>query len=176
MSHFRRISLGLVLRLIIATALSFIVWWLAVTPFDRLFRPRVITIGIVRILNFPVALAGELLYPIRGIQVVFRDDDTWCDFCSLSEMFRQQVRLAIPVYLFLFYVPAALRSIARKDARLFKRIVVGLLIYTAFATAYFLMTADGNRRGDVRVAAMCFLILAVAVARSSSSKPEARFG
>ncbi len=98
MSHFRRISLGLVLRLIIATALSFIVWWLAVTPFDRLFRPRVITIGIVRILNFPVALAGELLYPIRGMQVVFREDDTWCDFCSLSEMFRQQVRLAIPVY------------------------------------------------------------------------------
>lgn len=46
MSQFRRISLGVVLRLIIATVLSLIVWWLAITRFDRLFRPRVVTIRI----------------------------------------------------------------------------------------------------------------------------------
>jgi len=164
MSHVRTVSIGLILRLITATAISLLVWWLSMTPFDRLPLPRAATFAIVRILDFPVALAGELLYPIRGMELVFRDYDTWCDFCSVGEMFRQQMRLAVPVYLFLLYIPTVLRSIRRRDPRLFKRIVIGLLIYTTFTTAYLLMTTDGNRRGDVRIGAMWFLNLAAAAA------------
>jgi hypothetical protein len=164
MSLLRRVSIGLTLRVITATAISLLVWWLSITPFDRLPLPRPAIFVTVRILNFPVALAGELLYPIRGMQLVFPDYDTWCDFCPVGEMFRQQMRLAIPVYLFLLYIPTVLRSIRRRDPRLFKRIVIGLLIYVTFTTAYFLMTTDGNRRGDVRIAVMWFLILATAAA------------
>jgi hypothetical protein len=164
MSHLGRVSIGLTLRVITATAISLLIWWLSMTPFDRLPLPRSAIFAIVRILDFPVALAGELLYPIRGMELVFSDYDTWCDFCPVGEMFRQQMRLAIPVYLFLLYIPTAGRSIARRDRRLFTRIMIGLLIYTTVTTAYFLMTADGNRRADVRIAAVSFLILAAAAA------------
>lgn len=57
-----------------------------------------------------------------------------------------------------------MRWIARRDASLFKRIVIGLLAYAAFTTAYFLITGDSDRRGDVWIAAMCFLILSTAAA------------
>jgi hypothetical protein len=164
MTHLRRIAIGLALRLIGATVVSLIVWWLFTTPFDRIPLPRSAAIfAIVRILNFPVALAGELLYPIRGLELLFRDYDTWCDFCSTGEMFRQQMRLAVPVYVTLFYIPTVLRSIARRNARLFKRVVIGLLVYATFTAACFLMTSAGGR-GAVRLAAIWFLILAAAAA------------
>lgn len=159
----RRLILGFIVRLIASAVISFTVWWLFVTPFDRLPLPASAVTVIVRLLDFPVALAGEVL-PIRGMELVFDDHGTWCDFCSVGEMFRQQMRIAIPTYLLLFYVPTLLRRVARRDVRVFKRIVIGLLIYAAFTAAYFLFTGDGDRRGDVRIAAMWFLILSAAAA------------
>jgi len=170
----RRIFIRFTLRFLVATVISLLVWWLSTTPFDRLPLPRTVIITTVRLLNFPVALAGELFYPIRGIQLLFEDYSTWCDFCPVGEMFRQQMRIAIPTYLVLLYIPAAMRSIVRRDARLLKRIVIGLLIYTAFTTAYFLVTGGGDRRGDVRIAAMWFLILS-ATAAFAWSKIEPRW-
>jgi hypothetical protein len=176
MSHLRRAFIGLTFRLIIATGISLIVWWLFTTPFDRLPLPRLAVSFLVRILDFPVALAGELLYPIRGMEVVFEHHDTWCDFCPIGEMFRQQMRIAIPVYLLLLYIPTLLRSVARRDARLFKRIVIGLLIYTVFTGAFFL-TVDGDHRGDDQIAAMWFVILASAAAFAwSDIGPRWRIG
>ena len=159
----RRLILGFIVRLIASTVISLTVWCLFVTPFNRLPIPTAAVIVIVRLLDFPVALAGEVL-PIRGMELVFDDHGTWCDFCPIGEMFRQQMRIAIPTYLLLFYVPTLLRRVTRRDARLFKRIVIGLLIYAAFTTAYFLVTGDGDRRGDVRIAAMWFLTLSAAAA------------
>ncbi|HEX6100462.1 MAG TPA: hypothetical protein VF432_29375 [Thermoanaerobaculia bacterium] len=164
----RRILLGLALRVLIATAISVLVWWLFITPFDRLPLPRSGVLIAVQILNFPVALAGEILHPIRGLQLLFEDYSTWCDFCSAGEAFLQQMRIAIPSYLVLLYIPALLRTIARRDPRSFRRIAVGLLVYAVFTAAYFLVTSDGNRRGDVRVAAMWLLILSAAAALASS--------
>ncbi|HET8774710.1 MAG TPA: hypothetical protein VFP80_12990 [Thermoanaerobaculia bacterium] len=160
----RRTFFGFILRVLIATFISLLVWWLATTPFDRLPLPRSGVVTTVQILNFPVALAGEILYPIRGIQLLFDDYSTWCDFCSSGEMFRQQMRIAIPAYLALLYIPTVVRSIARRDSRLFKRIVIGLLVYAVFSTAYFLVTGHGARRADVRIAAMWFLIFSLAAA------------
>jgi hypothetical protein len=171
MFRLRRISIGLVLRLIIATLISLLVWWLSTTPFDRLPLPRPAILVIVRILDFPVALAGELLYPIRGMELVFRDYDTWCDFCSIGEMFWQQMRIAIPTYLILLDIPILLRAVARRDTRLFKRIVIGLLIYTMF-TAAFLVMGNGDRRGDVRIAVLCLLILSAAAGVAWSNLTE----
>lgn len=157
----RRFALGFTIRLMIATAISLTVWWLFTTPFDRLPLPRAAVTGIVRVLDFPVALAGELL-PIRGMEVVFDDHGTWCDFCSIGEVFRRQMRIAIPTYLLLLYLPAVMRWIARRDRRLFRRVVIGLGVYAAFTTAYFLLTSDGDRSGDIRIAAMWLLILSTA--------------
>jgi len=113
----RRTLIGLAVRFLIATALSLLVWWLFITPFDRLPFPPPAVHFIVRLLNFPVALAGELLDPIRGIAVLFDDDGSWCDFCTVGEMFRRQMRIAIPTYLFLLYLPAVMRSIACRRRR-----------------------------------------------------------
>jgi len=162
-----RRTLGFALRLAGATALSLLVWWLAVTPFDRLppplSRSSFLFIAI-RILNFPVAVAGELFYPIRGVQVLFDGYSTWCDFCPPDELFRHQMRIAIPTYLVLFYLPSLTRSIARRDARLFRRIVIGLLVYALFTTAFFLIIADSIGRSAFRAAALCLLILSAAAA------------
>jgi hypothetical protein len=170
----RRAVIGFTLRLIIAAAVSLLVWWLSTTPFDHLPLPPSIIFIAVRLLNFPVALAGELFPPIRGIQLLFEGYGTWCDFCPADELFRQQMSIAIPTYLVLLYLPAVLRSIARRRPRLFKRIVIGLFLYAAFTTAYFLVTAGGDREGDVQIAAMWLLILSAAAA-CAWSKLELRW-
>jgi hypothetical protein len=149
---------------IIATAISLAVWWLSTTPFDRLPLPRPAVITLVRFLDFPVALAGELLYPIRGMELVFDDHGSWCDFCPTGEMFRQQIRLAVPVYLVLLYLPTLLRSVLRRDSRLFSRILIGLIVYAAFTTAFFLFIGGRVGRTDLRIAAMWLLILSAAAA------------
>jgi hypothetical protein len=159
----RKFVIGFTIRLIISTVISVTVWWLSTTPFDRFaLSPSAVT-TIVRVLDFPVALAGEVL-PIRGMELVFDDHGTWCDFCSIGEVFRQQMRIAIPTYLVLLYLPAVMRWIARRNARLFRRILIGLLVYAVFTAAYFLVTSDSNRNGDIRIAAMWFLILSAAAA------------
>src|SRR5437868_8191000 len=138
----RRLIVGFIIRLIASTVISLSVWWLFVTPFDRLPLPPSAVSVIVRILDFPVALAGEVL-PIRGMELIFNDHDTWCDFCPIGEMFRQQMRIAIPTYLFLLYLPTLFRWVARRDVRLFKRIIIGLFIYAVFTAAFFLVTRNG---------------------------------
>lgn len=153
----RRIVIGFLLRLAAATALSLFVWWLAVTPFDRLPFPRsVVTIAVIKVLNFPVALAGELLYPIRGMQLLFDRYDTWCDFCPPDEMFRLQMRIAIPTYVLLLYVPALIQWIARRDPR---RFVIGLCVYALFTTAFFLIT--GISRSNLRIAAALLVVTSI---------------
>src|SRR6266852_1220902 len=100
----RRIAIGFIVRLVVSTVISLTGWWLFSTPFDRLPLPRAAIWPIVRVLDFPVALAAELL-PIRGMELIFHDPASWCDFCTNGELLRMQMRIAIPVYLLLLYVP-----------------------------------------------------------------------
>jgi len=159
----RLFAIGFTLRLIIATVISMAVWRLFITPFDRLPLPRSAVIIIGRVLDFPVALAGELL-PIRGMELVFEDHATWCDFCQPGEMFRLQMRIAIPTYILVLYLPNLLRWAARRNARLFKRAVIGLLFYAVFTIAFILVTGSSDRRQDLRTAAVWLLILSAAAA------------
>jgi hypothetical protein len=69
----KRLLIGFAVRIAIAAAISLFVWWLFTTPYDRLPLPRGAISVIVRVLDFPVAVAGELLYPIRGMELVFVD-------------------------------------------------------------------------------------------------------
>jgi len=147
-----------ILRLVLATGISLEVWFLYVTPLDRVALARDAIAAVVQLLNFPVAVAGEFFYPLRGILLVFDDGGTWCEFCGYGEMMRRQLQLAIPVYLFLMYLPALIRRIAR-DRRLVRRIVIGLAIYACYAAIFFAINSGGS---DFRVAAKWFLILAAA--------------
>ncbi|HJW96076.1 MAG TPA: hypothetical protein VJ901_20880 [Thermoanaerobaculia bacterium] len=121
---------GFFIRLVIATAIAAGVWWLIITPFNRQPLPQAQFALIVPALNFPVALAGELFYPERGIALVTDDGGSWCCFCSPAMMTWRQLRIAIPAYLFVLYLPAIIRFIAR-DRRLLLRVITGLLIYAA---------------------------------------------
>lgn len=159
----KRTLLGFALRFAAAILISLLIWWLFVTPFDRLPISCAADLFIGRALDFPVALAGELLYPIRGMELVFGDRfGTWCDFCQVEQMFWLQMRLSVPVYLLLLYIPTMLRWIARRDVRLPKRIVIGLLIYATFTAAFFLLTSGVDVSGDVLVAGKWFIILSAA--------------
>lgn len=160
----KRAALGFVLRLAGAVGISLFGWWLFITPFDRLPVPREAIALLVRVLDFPVALAGELLHPLRGMELIFFDHSSWCDFCPAAEVFRRQMQLAVPVYLLLLYVPALWRGLGRRDLRLRRRILLGLCAYGAFTAAFFLLSGGGDRRGDVRLAAMGLLILSAAAA------------
>lgn len=171
MKSMNRAVLGFVLRVIAAVALSGTVWWLATRPFDRIPLPRSTVAILVRVLDFPVAVAGEVL-PIRGMELVFNDYESWCDFCSPGQFLWQQMRLAVPVYVLLFYVPNVIRFVARWNRRLLMRIVIALAIYAAVAITYFLVTGGGNRRGDFRIAAMWLLNLAAVAAVAWSTLSE----
>lgn len=148
-----------IVRLAIATALSWLGWLVLVTPFDRLPMSRDAVSVLARVLNFPAAVAGELTYPLRGEWLIIDDGVTWCDFCSIEEHQRYQMEVAIPAYLFLLYLPSWLRRL-RGNRRLILRIALGLLVYAAFAIPYCAIAAFP--RVHVPYAAKWLLILASA--------------
>jgi hypothetical protein len=102
------------------------------------------------------------------MELVFDDHEPWCDFCPVSEMFWQQIRLAIPVYLVLLYLPTLFRSIRRGEPRVFHRVLIGLMVYAVFTSAFFLLSGSHHGRADLRIAAMWLLILSVAEAAAWS--------
>jgi hypothetical protein len=71
----RRTAIGFIPRPVTATIISLAVWWLFTTPFSRLPLPRAAASVLVRVINLPVALAGEVLDPFWGVQIVFGGRD-----------------------------------------------------------------------------------------------------
>ena len=100
----RRFIIGFTVRLVLSVVISLAVVWLFFTPFDRIPLPQSVVVTIIRIVDFPVAFAGNVL-PIRGMEVLSDNHSSWCDFCTLHELYWQQLRLAVPIYLLLLYVP-----------------------------------------------------------------------
>jgi hypothetical protein len=153
---------GFIVRLVLAIAISWIVWRIDVTPFPQwpVLAPDEI-MAIARVVNFPAAVAGEFTYPLRSGALLFDDGWTWCDFCSSGQRLRQHLEVAVPAWLFVLYVPAMIRGL-RRNRRLAFRVVIGLLIYVAFATPYFVIAASPTR--EAPYAAKWLLILAAAAA------------
>jgi hypothetical protein len=118
---------------------------------------------LVQIIHFPVAVVVQVMHP-SGIFWTYGD---WCDFCSPAQRVWQQFRLAIPVYVALFYGPNLFLWIAGRDRRVFRSIVLALVLYTTFATAFFLST-DRPSHNYVRVAALFLFLLALMSAILSS--------
>jgi hypothetical protein len=109
----KRIAIGFAVRLVVATLISALIVWLYITAFDRVPIPRDLHIAVVRVLNFPVAVAGGLTR-YRGFEVWPESGSSWCCFCSPEYAIRSQMSVSIPTYLLLLYVPAAIRSSVRR--------------------------------------------------------------
>lgn len=163
----RRAATGFVVRLAIATAISVGAWLLMVMPFDRPLLPLGMVTAIFRVIDFPVAVAGLLLYPIRGIEVLFGAGD-WCDFCSPAYFGWLQMRIAIPTYLFLLYLP----SLPQPERRTWKRLAIAL---PTFAMLLWMELVLGGRADEPRLIAKWLLVFtAAATVAWSSASPRVK--
>jgi hypothetical protein len=109
----KRFVIGFAARLVVATLISAFIVSLYIAAFDRVPIPRDLHIAAVRVLNFPVAVAGGLT-PYRGFEVWPNARQTLCCFCSPEQMILAQMRVSILTYLLLLYVPAAMRLGVRR--------------------------------------------------------------
>ena len=154
-----RLLVGFAHRVVYATLFAMLGWYACIMPPESSWQTaiqRLLCYG----LTYPPAVIGQLTYPLGGMDLFFTHGSTWCDFCSAQDVFWYHLRFAVPVYVLLFYIPALFKWIARRDKLLFRRIMVALLIYVVMTALFFGLTSDGDRRGDIRVAATWLVILA----------------
>ncbi len=85
-----------------AALVTFIGWKLLVTPFASPLA-RDVVFAVVMVLTYPVRLLGRLAF--------FGGAGFMCEFCSQQEARWSFVRTAMPVYTFLFMIPAVAATI-----------------------------------------------------------------
>jgi hypothetical protein len=164
----KRAAIGFIARLLGAAAISAIIAWGFQLRFDEIPLPRNVYIRLLQVLNFPVALAGQLVPSIRGFDILYYDGQ-WCDFCSLQYTVGRQLMLAIPVYTALLYLPKVLKPIRRsRDPRFVKTVILTLTCATEIAV-YFAIRGAADGASAVRLCALCCLIVAAAAACAWSS-------
>jgi hypothetical protein len=164
----KRAAIGFVVRLLGAAAFSAIIAWGFFLRFDEIPLPRNIYSRLIQVLNFPVALAGQLVPSIRGFDLLYYDGQ-WCDFCSLQYMVCRQLLLAIPVYTALLYLPKVLTPIRRSRDPLFVKTVILTLTCASEIAAYFAIRGGADGATAVRLCTLCCLIVAAAAACAWSS-------
>jgi hypothetical protein len=97
---------GFAHRLAYATALGFLSWAFAVLPYGR--HPG-IQAFLARLLDFPIAVAGLVLPDwLSGIDLFF--GGSFGHWLRYDETLWLHLRAAIPVYVFLFYLPNLLKG------------------------------------------------------------------
>jgi hypothetical protein len=112
----KRLILGAFHRLAYATAISVIVFLVAVQPLELSLHGA--TFWTIRILDLPIATAGQLL-PCneRGVDLWFRAEPGYsgCPHNPGPEFFGNHMRIGIPAYLLLFYLPSLLLAARLKS-------------------------------------------------------------
>jgi hypothetical protein len=100
--------------MVYAAVISFIVWFLWTARFNTLPLGRGPQLGIVKVLDFPVAMVSEQM-PSAGWRAI---DPFTSDQIGHNEpdekLLLWHARLAIPVYVALFYIPNVVTSIVRR--------------------------------------------------------------
>lgn len=106
----KRAVIGFVVRLILATIIGGLSWYSCVS-----------LIG-----SFP-RLQSFACFVIGAPVVAVERYGSWCDFCSPDELMWNNLRIAVPIYILLLYIPVATRwsvrrvreklSLNRTDAR-----------------------------------------------------------
>lgn len=101
--------LGFAHRLTYATLLALLTWLLSWLPVSTQLAGSAIVSAVLKVVNFPVALASQAM-PLtwRGLDLVFAE--RLPHTVATSEFLLRHLRVAIPVYVFLFYLPNLLRS------------------------------------------------------------------
>lgn len=100
----KRRIVGFFHRVAYATLISFFTWLSCTFPSAFGGYDRVQTC-VCYALDFPVAAFTLLTYPVRGIDVFFHQASSAGDFLTAPEVFWYHLRFALPVYVFLFYIP-----------------------------------------------------------------------
>jgi hypothetical protein len=92
-----RCLLGFIHRVAYATLISFVVWFLWTARFDRLPLDRDLQLGIVKVLDFPVAMVSERM-PLTGWLSIdpFTRDQMGHNEPNEKVLLRH-LRLAVPV-------------------------------------------------------------------------------
>jgi hypothetical protein len=106
--------LGFIHRVAYATLISFVVWFLWTARFDTLPLGRDLQLGIVKVLDFPVAMLSERM-PLTGwlsIDPFTRDQMGHNE--PNEKVLLWHLRTAVPVYVVLFYLPNLVMWIVRR--------------------------------------------------------------
>lgn len=158
----RRKLAGFIHRVVYATLFGMAGWYSCVFPPGFPWQEPVQEI-LCYVLTFPPAVVGQMTYPLSSMDLFF-SRIPWCHHCSAQEVLWYHLRFAVPVYVMLFYLPAFVVLVARRDRQLFTRMMIGLMIYTVMSAVFFLATNGTDRGNDIRVVAMWFVVLAAAAA------------
>src|SRR2546430_214754 len=100
--------LGLLHRIACSALISLLTWFTCAAPLGA--HPLAQTI-LCKIFGWPVATAGELFPRWYGVDLFYGGRS--CDFCHPSDFVWSHMRLAVPVYLGLFYLPNLALMIVR---------------------------------------------------------------
>src|SRR4051794_20285246 len=106
--------LGFSHRVTYAALISFVVWFLWTARFDTLPFGRDLQLRIVSVLDFPVAIVSEQM-PLQGWRSIdpFTRDQMGHNEPN-EKVLLWHLRLAMPVYVVLFYLPNLVLSIMRR--------------------------------------------------------------
>lgn len=157
-------------RIVYAALFAVLGWYSCIFPPNFKWQEPVQKV-LCLVLTYPPAVVGQLTYPLSGMDLFFTRV-TWCHNCSAQEAFWHHMRFAVPVYVVLFYIPALLKWVARRDKLLFRRVMIALLIYVVMTALFFALTEGSDRRSDIRIATTWLVILAAASAVAWSNLGE----
>lgn len=102
---------GFAHRLAYAGVLAGATWFIVVFPLD--LPDTGLLIRLTRLANFPVSLVGRLLPPeLRGIDLFV--EPFWLHNMPVQDMLLRHLRVAVPVYVLVLYMPNLLIWFARK--------------------------------------------------------------
>jgi hypothetical protein len=112
-THWRWL-LGFIHRVAYAALVSFVVWFLWTARFDTLPLGRDLQLRIVSVLDFPVAMVSEQM-PLDGWRSIdpFSRDQMGHNEPN-EKVLLWHLRLAMPVYVVLFYLPNLVLWIVRR--------------------------------------------------------------
>ena len=112
MRRWKRV-VGFIHRVTYAVLLSVFVWYLTLVPFTMTPLRRSSHLALVKVLDFPVAMVSSVLpWQAKGIDLF--SEERQPERANMWELLHAHVRVAVPVYVILFYVPNAITFLRRR--------------------------------------------------------------
>ena len=107
---------GLAHRVAYAIVIGVAIWYFALVPFSETSIPRPLHEWLLKLLDLPIAAVNAILpWQWKGIDVWSSERQP--EYSNVLKMLRVHLRVAVPVYVLLFYVPNAVRWVMRRGRR-----------------------------------------------------------